>query len=185
MSVQIDMHDYFSGDKCLHAVVRKLLQKACKRISSDSRTGPEKLFRSRLKTEGKWPKREHLTTLQRWSAAEAEHRNPAFHIKLKIKAWELFKGCSFVCVTVLRKAQTKISFFSSFFFFCKLNLQPANMEVVDQSQTGNTPLLSAVKALYVSVFIWGKLPGLSAMFWGLVWWQMHETQWSTGNWPEC
>lgn len=83
-------------------------------------TSPEKLFRSRLKTEGKWPKREHLTTLQRWSAVEAEHRNPAFHIKLKIKAWELFKGCSFVCVTVLRKAQTKISFFSSFFLQAQL-----------------------------------------------------------------
>lgn len=55
------------------------------------------------------------------------------------------------------------------------------MEVVDQLQARNTPLFYARKALYVSVFIWGKLPGWSAVFWG----QMHETRRSTGNRPEC
>lgn len=79
--------------------------------------------------------------------AEAENRNPAFHIKLKIKAGDLFKGCSFVWVTVLHKAQAKIS--PSFFCFCK----PANMEVVAKSQTWGTPWLPAVKALSVSAFM--------------------------------
>lgn len=102
----------------LHAGVRKLVI-VCKQIPLDSvQPGPAfKIYSSRSKTEGKCPKREHLTTLQPWTAAEAENRNPAFHIKLEINAWTLLKGCSFVCVTVLHEAQTKIS---SFFLWAQL-----------------------------------------------------------------
>lgn len=131
------MHDRCSGDECLHAGVRKLLQKVCKRILDSGKLRPA--FKSysgpaRRRRESDW--REHLTTLQSRTAAEAEHRSPAFHIKLKIKAWDLFKGCSFVCVTALHKAQTKIS---AFFFFWPAQLAACQHEgwrpVPDQEYT--------------------------------------------------
>lgn len=38
-------------------------------------------------------------------------------------------------------------------------MQPPTMEVADQFQARNTPMFSAMKTLYVSVFIWGFLGG--------------------------
>lgn len=107
--------------------------------------------------------------------AEAENRNPAFHIKLKIKAGDLFKGCSFVWVTVLHKAQAKIS--PSFFLFLQACQHGGGSPVPDLGYT----LASCCEGSFCLCFYRREAARVLSSDLGVG----VAARWCAGNRPEC